>query len=1060
MQFPHLSDTRFPNLGTVNVYQFQNNFDYSRWSEKTKVKLCNVLWNSDYTDVVKWDTDAERDAWFDSLEDYWATELQTSARVVPEGYVKLPIPYDVMARYNYLFIDMPIATDAQHPIDYETDEGVRRWYFFISDIRYLAPNATQVYVVPDVWTNFQNDVAITYMLLERGHAPVAASDTATYLANPIANNRYLLAPDVNYDNAGITRSSSYVPFGNGTKYVCVASTCSPDLISSLGTVTDDAGYSPNGAITYSDDPARYGYQLIVHGFGMGNGRDYSNANTPAKVGFSYGLIANNLAVYALAATECYGNGTFLEDVIHYCPQFLTTVKACFVVDDACITRGAAYTIAGHTVYKCEGRSSTLLEKALTVADFGYPQELQRFAKLYTAPYAKLELTDNDGTTYDVNIEETSTLTVKSVVSVAFPYIDERVYIDGIGGVGSKSYQWTDLRGDTATLGMPNSDWFKYCFDWEIPTFALYMDGQTAFMLESFNRNVKQAINQSLVSYHNTMRGANTAYENACDQADTAYANTTANALTAKTNAHRSADTGKSNTDAVADTTKYNADATADTAKQNANNLATAAKSNADNSAATEKTNADNVADTNKTNADNSADLAYNTIDRTCTCQSQNLVTANTATAANEETGIAASSTVTRLSNNASANAALRSNNMLYYTTDVEVEKSTATTHNSGIGSIASSALSGAQAGVIMGGVGGASVGAVTLPVVGSVPGVAVGAIGGGVVGALGGAISAATNNVNLGVTTNTAQVIADAQAQYNTSQSQASATCATDTTDTQNDTRRVVYRTNANSSTTQMNNSNATSRANATDARNTAKTNATNVRNTTKTNAANTKTTANTNAVNTKNAADTNAANSQATAKANAYNVQVTVKGNATRTRDTSKSNATDTYDTTVACAGRTKDNVKANARYTRQVAELNAKEILENGKYAAMAAIDDSRNSAPVEVCPYGGNPQPDYMRTRGVQIKVKTQSDSAIRQTGDAFARFGYALNQVWNVMESGLLLMRNFTYWKAAEIWIDPRGASNNAVANVIHNIFLNGVTVWSDPTKIGKTNVYDN
>ena len=976
------------------MYQFQNNFDYSRWSEKTQVKLCNVIWNSDYTDVVKWDTNELRDSWFDSLTDFWTIELQTSARVVPEGYVKLPIPYDVMARYNYLFIDMPIATSSDHPIDYENDEGIRRWYFFVNNIQYLAPNATQVYVVPDIWTNFQNDIDITYMLLERGHAPVAASDTARYLANPLENNRYLLAPDVNFDNAGITRSSSFVPFGNGTKYVCIASTCSPDLVSTLGSVTTDPSYNPSGNITYSDDSARYGHQLIVNGYSMGNGRDYSNANTPAKVGFSDGLIANNLTVYAIAATECYGNGTFFSDVIQQCPQFLTTVKACFVVDDACITRGTSYVIAGHALYKCVGKSSTLLEKALTISDFGYPQELQRFAKLYTAPYAQLEITDNDGVTYNVNIEETTTLTVKSVASIAFPYINERVYIEGIGGVGSESYQWTDLKGSTERLGMPNSDWFKYCFDWNIPTFALFMDGQTAFMLESFNRNVKQAIQQGLVSYHNTMRSANTAYENACDQADTAYTNTTDNANIAKSNADRSADT---------------------------------AKTNADNNADTAKTNSDNIADTNKTNADNNADLAYNTIDRTCTMQSQNLTTANAAIAANEETGISSSSIVTAYSNTASTTTTLYANRMIEYTTVQDVEKSTATTMNAGIGSILSSALSGAQAGVVMGGVGGASIGAVTVPGVGAVPGVAIGALGGAVVGAVGGTISAATNNVNVGVTTNTALSIANAQITANSNNNAASIDVAVDITNVKNDTRRIVYRTNATSSVNQMNNSNATSRANATDARDTAKTNATNTQSTTKTNATNT----------------------QSTTKINAENTQVT-----------SKANALDSYNVTVNSATRTRDNVKANAGYTRQVAELNAKEILENGKYAAMAAIQDSRNSAPVEVCPYSGNPQPDYMRTRGVQIKVKTQSDSAIRQTGDTFARFGYALNQIWDVATSGLKLMRHFTYWKAAEIWVDDRESSNNAINNFIHNMFLNGVTVWNNPTEIGKVNVYDN
>lgn len=997
MNFPHLlGNTEFPVLQTVDVYAFQNTFDYTRWTEKSIVKLCNVLWNSEYADVVKFDTDLERDNWFDSI-DVYTLQLQTSARVVPEGYVKLPIPYDVMARYNYLYIDMPIATSEDAPIDYETPDGIRRWYFFVEDIKYLSPNATQVYVLPDIWINFQNKIDIPYMLLERGHAPVAYSDTDEFLANPIANNRYLLAPDVNFDNAGITRSSSYVPFGNDTKFVCIASTCAPEQVALLGAVTTDSAYSPTGTITYSDVDARYGYQLEVHGLSFGNGRDYSTARTPAMAGATNdGKIANNLTVYAIAAMEVYGSdATFLQDLIEKCPQFLTTVKACFVVSESCITRSIqTYTIAGHTLRTCVGNERTLLDKALTKADFSYPQELQRFAKLYTAPYAKLEITDNDGTVYEVNIEETSALSVKSVVSVAFPYINERVYVDGIGGVGSTSYSWKDLRGNVASLGISHSDWFKYCFDWEIPTFALYMDGETAFMLESFNRNVKQAMQQELVNYHNSMRSANTAYENACDQADVAYGNTENAARIARENAYKSADT---------------------------------AKVNADNTADTAKLNADNIADANHTIAYNNEDLSYRTVDRTCTTQKQNLVTANTAIAANEEAAITAASSITMYTNTLASVNVLYSNGMIYYTSNTDIEKSTATSMNSGIGAIASSALSGAQAGVIMGGVGGASIGAVTVPVVGSVPGTAVGALGGAVVGAVGGAISAATNNINTGITTDTAQVIADAQIDANSFLNSASRQTANDITGINNDEKRVVYRTNANSSVTQMDNSNLTSRTNADDARTTGK---------------------------------GNADITQTTTKTNATNSQTTAKTNATNTKNTSRSNAYDTYNATVDNADNTRDNVQENAGYTRQVAELNSKEILENGKYAAMASILDSRNSAPIECCPYSGNPAPDYMRTRGLQINVKTQSDSAIRQTGDVFARFGYVLNQVWDVTASGLKLMRHFTYWKAKEIWVNDAGSSNNFVNTFVRNMFLNGVTVWNDPSKIGKINVYTN
>lgn len=930
MQFPHLSDTQFPNLNNVNVYQFQNNFDYTRWNKKTVLKLCNVLWNSDYTDVVKWDSNELRDKWFDSLDNYWVTNLSTDARIVPEGYVKLPIPYDLMARYNYLYIDMPIATSDSEMIDYETPDGIRRWYFFIDNIQYLSPNATQVFLSLDVWTNFQNDIDITYMLLERGHAPVAASDVDAYLFDPISNNKYLLAPDVNFDNASITRSSDFIPFGNGEKYVCFASTCSPDYISSLGVVVPNQDYMPGGTITYSDVEARYGHQLEVHGFGVGNGYDYSTARVPAKVGESDGLIANNLTIYAIRARECYGYGaTFYYDLIRNCPQFLNTVQACFVVDESCIFLSEeVYQIAGHEVHRCTGAYETLFDKVLTKDDFAYPEELQRFAKLYTSPYAHIEVSDNDGKTYTINIEETSSIAVRTITSVAFPYINWRVFVDGVGGVGYESYTWTDLTNNTDVLRMPNSDWFKYCFDWNIPTFGLFVDGQTAFMLDSFNRNVKQARQQSLVSYHNTIRGANTDYANTCDMADT----------------------GKINTD--------------------------------------------NSADTSNTNAHNSADLGYRTIDRTCTMQSQNLATANANTAANEEIGINASTIITNQSNITAGVLTARANDVSQSATIVTNDTASSAAMNTAIGTVLSSAVSGAQAGVVLGGVGGASIGSVALPGLGTISGTAIGTVGGAVVGAVGGGVSAAMNMLNVGLTTNTKQSIVDAQIDAN-SQSQSSAASLADFTTFNNNTvRRSVYQNNATASTAQMDNANATSRANGDDARNVSKTNSNNATN---------------------------------TAKTNASNLQATTK---------------------------------ANSGYTRQVAELNAKETLENGRYASMASIDDAKNNLPVQRGEYSGNPQADYMRTRGVQMKIKTQSDSAIRQAGDTFARYGYALNQVWDVHESGLKLMNHFTYWKAAEIWVDDSESSNNAVNTFIHNMFLNGVTVWNDPTEIGRVNVYDN
>lgn len=977
-EFPHLKDTTFPNLSTVDVYRFQNTFDYTRWNEDTIVRLVNVIWNSDYSDVVKFDNDSKRDSYFDSLEDSYTMQLTQAARILPENYVKLPIPFDVMARYNYLYIDMPIATSKDTPLDYETANGIRRWYFFIENVSYLSPNSTQVFLTLDVWTNFINDVEINYMMLERGHAPVSASDTNEYLQNPIGNNRYLLAPDVNFDNAGITRSSNYIPFGNGTKYVCIASTCAPEQIVTLGEVVEDSSFDPfTGQITYSDIPTRYGHQLQVNGFTMGTGKDFSTARTPAKVGTSdNGLIPNNLSVYAIRADECYGNGTFFADVLQKCPQFLNTVSACFVVDENCIVLGTSYAIAGHTVRRCVGTKRNLFTKQLSKTDFKYPAELQRFAKLYTSPYAVLECTDNDGTTFTINIEETSTVQVKSVVSVAFPFIDYRVFLEGIGGVGSSSYSWRDLRNDTHNLEISNSDWFKYCFDWEIPTFALYMDGETAYQLDAFNRNIKNALRNALVAYHNSMRSANTAMENAIDSADAALENVMDSTQTALGNANRSADTGKTN---------------------------------ADNSADTGKTNADNSAATAKTNSDDSSDTMYTNVDETCKTEDANRII---------KLGSDLQSVLT--ANEFNLNIANRSVDLgeAAWHLDMAVAADALA-----IEAEAMTTLLGSTAMVNMGK--GISQGAMSAVSMGMVDPVSM--TGMAAVGAVNSGADAYLSAQNQSVALTTRSEIWDSQEAHGQEKWDINRSLAQETAEGQNNVNVDQLNIAGNALARQMDNNHDLARGNAGRTRDMQKRNSQRA-----------KDTANTNAENTQNMLKTNASNTQSTSKANALDTFNNDRNNAQRTHDTAVDNS----------------------GYTRQVSELNAKELLENAANGGMASLLDARNNKPTQIGESTGSASADYMQTRGIQIKVKTQSDSAIRQTGDIFARYGYTLNQAWNVAKTGLCLMRNFTYWKSSDIWVDDRKSSTNLVNTIITRIFNNGVTVWNNPDKIGRVSVYDN
>ena len=367
MDFSHLEDTKFPNLETASPYALKNTFDYTRWVTNTKVHLVNVLWNDDYSNVVKFNDDAARDAWFDGISDSYTLTLKSNARIVPDGTIKLPLPYDVAARYNYLYIEIPLATSREQLIQNENDSGVRRWYFFVGDVSYSAPNTTIVAIQPDVWTNFIDSSRITYMMLQRGHAPVYASDTDTYLANPISNNRYLLAPDVNYDDSSVVRDSKYVPFGNGTKYVCLASTVGYRQMQS-----GESGVVQNGPSftnpTFSNTSDWYGYQLQVNGYQFGNGKDMSNLkacvnpyNRPGNI------VPNSLDVYAFLASDA----TFISDVMNQSPAFMRTVQAMFIVDESMISLGTSISFCGHSMWFVTGRESTLGNYELDKGMFGF-----------------------------------------------------------------------------------------------------------------------------------------------------------------------------------------------------------------------------------------------------------------------------------------------------------------------------------------------------------------------------------------------------------------------------------------------------------------------------------------------------------------------------------------------------------------------------------------------------------------------------------------------------------------------------------------------------------------
>lgn len=919
MDFSRLDDTKFPNLETAAPYALKNTFDYTRWVPNTKIHLVNVLWNNDYSNVVKFTDDAARDAWFDSIADSYVVTLTSNARMVPDGSIKLPLPYDVAASYNYMYVEIPLATSSNALIQNETNNGIRRWYFFIGDIDYSAPNTTICMLQLDVWTTYINESSIQYMMLRRGHAPVANTDTDTYLANPIANNKYLLAPDVNYDDSDVVRDSTFIPFGNGKKWVCFASTIGPAqmLAKTYGETTGDVTTPTFSDPTFSDTSDWYGYQLQVNGFGFGDSIGMSSLNAPVNQYARAGaVIPNNLAIYAVDASD----ENFFLDVSHKAPTIMRTIKAFFILDDNMLTIDDEYTfdICGHTAKLALNRSRDVGNYSLSKDMFGFDSDEQRFAKLFTYPYSRLEVSDNDGKTVEIRIENTGTIGIHMLSSVLFPVLDCRVFLSGINGVGSQSYTWKNLNQADIAKQLPNGDWDKTLFQLNIPTYAIYMSAETAWLLDNYSSSLENGRRHALAAYHNSVRSANSDYTNSVASADTAQTNANASAATAQTNAN----------------------ASATTTRTNSNNLA--------------QCNSDNV---NLVIAQNDAN------------------TARAILAANRITGYGATRSLD------STNAA---NSVSFSTTVEENQTSIATTKATGAASVETGAVSGFTQGAMQG---------MGEGITGFISGMALG---------LAGAIS---SGYSAGISAQTA-----------------------------NDNASIVAQTN--STVTALN-----SAANTT------------IRGANTTYAAQAMTEENACKQDQQDNTDT----SMAGQRDNNYNTNTT---NATNLYNTQTANSGRTYNTSTANSGRTHTTSTANSTRSRQVQVLNAQELLKNAQYDVQGRALDASRGTPIEICPATGEGWQWSDENLGIQFRLRTQSDSAIAQTAAQFARYGYQLNQLWDVKTSGLNLMKNFTYWQADDIWVDVRNTASAEVGDLIGDMFRNGVTVWSNPERIGKVGIYDN
>lgn len=1067
-EYPHLDNaTAFPGLGDPYA-QYSQTFDYTKWKPGVVFRLFNVAWNE--RNIVDFETEVRRDEWFDANASK-TTTFNSMLQLQPDGTVKLPLPFEALSRYNYMTVTFPVE-----PVTPNSDDRITTWCYYIRQVSQTAPSTTTLMLEMDPWQTFGYHVRFSSIQLERGHAPMAAISVDDYLSNPVANNGMLLAPDVSYgDPAAIVTHSEFHPFGAGGKIVLFATTMD---IGMLATLEANKAVDWNGQSTkpsYKDTKDRWGHQYEVDGYDWHVGAaDYSKLVTPVNP-FGGDYAPTGLHVYAVEYADAAG---LFRQIVSDTPQLMQTIQGMWVVGDDMVELRDEIEFLGFRMHTVEPVHELDKPLNLNKADFAYDEKYADIAKLYTYPYAALTLSDNDGTTCTVRVENTGSMQIHMRTCMVYPYLKAQAFLTGVNGESGTTYEWRDINGNAEKHTAWNTPFNEFMTKFDIPVYALYMDGITDWALHNQKAAIQAERLKALNAYHTGMRNTNTAYENGKDNANTAYTNNVNSANTAQTNANDTADTAYGNGKRVADSAKTNADRSTNTVK-----------ANADRSADTNNTNAVASANTAKTNADTSANTSYSNTGASLQTQYANGArdndwTNNTypkeklhdytigkvvplQTKYNEDvTRLEVESEQWNLSNTYTYQSAVNTNLNDF------MDKSVIT-------GLLSAAMTTVMSGAIglAGAEAAAGVGMASSPFAGSGAHAAI-PVGGSVHKAQ---ISAAGQMASLGAS------IADPLAMQNQKTLNAdNLKSLTDNNDRINEkfydgetglkwrsnlrtNRYVTASANAQQTFTESVadanhervDKNITATKDTGDANNTRTLNAA-LGNNSRTNA-----TGVANANRSMSTAKTNNAATNSTTLANNelnWEVQCGKPGDASdggnlgRSQHLAKNNAQRTRDVTVANAGRSKDTTLNNALESRESTEFANKTALEQAQDLTELSYGQHATDAPVKYGDNSGEAEPDMFRYRGVQVRVLTQNKGQIALAGDQMLRYGYAYNGAWTVEH--LQVMRHFTYWKCGEVWITADSSIMEDARAAIRNMLINGVTVWSKPEEIGAVSLYDN
>lgn len=465
------------------------------WPVDSTVQLCNVPWDSEYANVVRFDDAAARDAYFDGLAST-SVKLTKLTYCFPNAPVHINLDYASVYTYNYIVVTNPkLPTDKADPV---------KFYYFINNVVYTAPNTTSLELQLDVWTTYQFNVTLGRGFCERGHVAWHAYANSEGDKSSL-KRRYLSQPE------GLDTGSSYIM--NNAE------------LESMG------GGLASGSTQWT--------VIICSAVELENGDSsldsfFGTSKSP-KLNMAKGMVVDGIptgcVVYGMEA----GNFKSFVKALSPYPWISTNILSITAVPEGVVTHDGSVTIAGVSAYKIKaqrtfetGRVSvgTVYGDIDDFASENVSDDWAKHPKSRVFPYTQFSADNYCSTPVTLKPElfDGDEFKFQTVCSVVPPFLRILVFPQGYGNGGAGDFAYTKYKiGDSSSSAFefPAGLTFGNALQWDdFPQFAILNDSYISYMASNA-RSIQHERDSAKWQRDKSIAGAQLAYDNSMRGIDAA-----------------------------------------------------------------------------------------------------------------------------------------------------------------------------------------------------------------------------------------------------------------------------------------------------------------------------------------------------------------------------------------------------------------------------------------------------------------------------------------------------------------------------------------------------------